>query len=706
MTFAKTVFAALAALLVTPALGWAQDTAEAPAPVTPKAPVPYTTLAPRPKPAAAPAAVKPATPKPAAPNPAQAATTVRLSPGQLLPAPQLEAYVDGLVKDAMDREHIAGVTVAIVQDGQVVLKKGYGAASLSPARKVDPDTTLFRLGSISKTFTWIGLMREVEAGRIRIDAPINLYLPESLQVRDQGYRAQVTVLNLMDHSAGFEDRALGHLFERNPRRERSLADYLRQERPRRVHAPGEMSTYSNYGAALAGEAVTYVTGRPFERLMEDEIFTPLGLGHTTFREIRPAERGLPGPMPEALAADMADGYRWTGDGFAKRPYEYIGHIAPAGSASSTAGDMARYMAALLNGGSLDGAAIFGPKAAQAFAAPIRRTPPGINGWRHGFIEYSLPGGHRGYGHDGATLSFMSSMVLVPDLNLGLFISTNTETGGALAGRFAGRVLQQFYAEPQAFPRPGVPALASLKGLYEGHYLGTRRAYGGLEGLIGRALSSLDVSISPDGRLLTASGDRVRAWVPEGDPAAGRFVSTTGPERLVFVMRGGRADRILTSNNAQQFERTGPWDRPDLIIIFAVLSAVCALATLGGIFVRNRREFRETSIQGRASLVQNVQAALWLTAFVLFGAWATKTGDVANIMYGWPGVSLLLASACAIVAAALTLFTAAILPAVWRGGRRVDSWTSWRKAGFSTTVLIYLVFSVLLFIWGALTPWAA
>jgi CubicO group peptidase (beta-lactamase class C family) len=713
MTFAKTLFAALAAFLVIPAGALAQDAPASPGPApaaaTPRAPIPYVKLAPKPKAATAPVAAA-ARPSPSATVPAGPAPTprpgARLTPGETLPGPELEAYVDGLVKDAMDREHIAGVTVAIVQNGQVVLKKGYGAASLSPARKVNPDTTLFRLGSISKTFTWIALMREVEAGRVRINAPVNLYLPESLWVRDQGYRAQVTVLNLMDHSAGFEDRALGHLMERNPARERSLADYLRQERPRRVHAPGQMSSYSNYGAGLAGEAVTYVTGRPFERLLEDEIFTPLALRHTTFREIRPAERGLPGPMPEALAADMADGYRWTSTGFAKRPYEYIGHLAPAGSASSTAGDMSRYMMALLNGGTLDGVAIYGPKAADAFRTPVRRTPPGINGWRHGFMEYALPGGYEGYGHDGATLSFMSSMVMVPDLRLGLFISTNTETGAGLTGRFAKRIVQQFYAPPMDFPRNGDPGLTQVRRLYEGHYLGTRRAYGGLEALIGRARSGVDVSVTDDGRLVTAGGDQAHAWVPEGEPAAGRFISVNGPERLVFDMSEGRASRILVGSNTQVFERTGFWDEPEVLILAGVATALAALATLAGIFLRNRREFRETSIQGRASLVQNIQAVLWLTCLCLFGLWVSKTADVANVMYGWPGVSLLIASACAIVAALLTILTAAILPGVWRGGRRVDSWTPWRKAGYAATVLIYLGFSALLFIWGALTPWAA
>ena len=139
----------------------------------------------------------------------------------------------------MAREHIAGVTVSVVQNGQVVLKKGYGFASLNPQRgRSIPDRTLFRVGSISKTFTWIALMKEVEAGRIRLNQPVNLYLPEKVQVKDQGYDQPVRVANLMDHSAGFEDRALGQLFERDYDRVRPLDLYLRQERPKRVHAPG------------------------------------------------------------------------------------------------------------------------------------------------------------------------------------------------------------------------------------------------------------------------------------------------------------------------------------------------------------------------------------------------------------------------------------------------------------------------------------
>jgi CubicO group peptidase (beta-lactamase class C family) len=737
------------ALLVLPlASATAQDT-DTSAPL-PKAPVPYTKLHPKPKPkpkppvtstaspstsdttaSPAPPAAKPAmsstaapavTPAPTpaaepehepppppaarpAPAPAEPAPAAKLGPGQAIPTAELEAFVDGYVRHAMARDHIAGVTVSVVQNGQVVLKKGYGFASLEPKRAVDPDRTLFRIGSISKTFTWIALMKEVEAGRIRLDAPVNLYLPEKVQVRDQGFDQPVRVQNLMDHSAGFEDRVLGQLFERNFERVRPLDVYLRQERPRRVHTPGAISSYSNYGAALAGEAASYTSGKPYERLVEDEILNPLGMGHTTFREPHPPKQGLPAPMPGALAADVSEPFRWTPAGFETRDYEYIGQIAPAGAGSSTAGDMARYMLMQLGSGQLGGATIYGPRSAQAFRTPLRKTPAGINGWAHGFEVHDMPGAHIGYGHDGGTLSFFSEMVVVPDLNLGVFVSTNTDTGWQLSGRLPNAIVREFYAPPQIYPRAGAAELAQASAIYSGYYVSTRRPYSGLEGFVLSMRAGASVSITGDGRLLVSDPGGVSAFTLDGPADQGRFIGVADDGRLAFTINDGRAVNFLGSGGAALFQRASFWRQPTTLALLAALTAMAAIATLAGVAVRNRREFRENQMQSRASLVQNIQAVLWLAAMALFGLWASKTGDQAQVMYRWPGVLMITASACALVAAGLTATTLIALPAIWRGGRRVDSWTQLRKAFFTVTVVVYGALSIVLGLWGALSPWS-
>lgn len=688
----KAVLAALALLAGSP-VAMAQDSA-APGPAP-------TANAPPPARPAARAAPTPApTPTPPA---ARKVPGARLAANQPIDPAQLEAFVDGWIAEAMAREHVAGTTVSVVQNGQVVLKKGYGFADLSPRRPVDPDRTLFRIGSISKTFTWILLMKEVEAGRIRLDRPVNLYLPE--KVRLPGASREVTVGSLLNHTSGFEDRTFGQLFEKDPRRVRPLDLYLRQERPSRERSLGVISSYSNYGAGLAGAATAFVSGKTFERRVEDEIALPLGMTRTTFREPRPERRGLPAAMPERLRSDVAVGYGWRQSGFFPNAYEYIGQIAPAGSASSTAGDMSRYMRMLLNNGSLDGAAIFGPRTAQAFRTPMRQTPPGINGWAHGFMTFDLPGGYRGYGHLGDTVAFHSAMILVPELNLGIFLSTNSETGGRLARGMPNALVRQFYAAPANVPRPGSAALLAAADAFTGDYLSTRRAYGGLEGFVGLIMGGAKVTVTPGGRLLTTRLGDVQAYTLEGPAEQGRFVSTTDDGRLAFHMQDGRAVSFRTDANIETLQRAAFHQREGTLALMAGLTGFAAVVTLAGLALRSRREMRQNQIQARAALVQNIQAGLWLASFGLFGAWAAGTSDVAAIIYDWPGPLLITASACALVAAALCVVTIAAAPAIWQGGRRVESWTAGRKLFFTVTVLIYAGFSILLAMNGALEPWS-
>ncbi len=645
-------------------------------------------------------------PVPAAPAPAPAApvSAPAVSGVAPLPAAELEAFVDGVVRDAMAADHIPGVTVSVIQNGQVVLKKGYGFAKLGPARPVDPDRTLFRIASISKTFTWIAVMKEVEAGRMRLDAPINLYLPEKIQVRDGGYDRPVRVIDLMAHTPGFEDRALGQLFERDPARVRPLDVYLRQERPRRVREAGSLPAYSNYGVALAGAAAAWVSGKPFERLIETGVTGPLGMTRTTFRDPYPARPELPAPMPAALARDLADGYLWTAAGWRKRPYEFTAQIAPAGGASTTAADMARYMTMILNGGTLDGVQVYNPSTAAGFFRPQSRPAPDVAGFGHGFAAFQLPGGRTAWGHDGELLSFRSSMMMIPELGLGVFVAANSETGGRLTRQLTGRIVQRFYGPGPTLPEAGSAWLKQNARVFEGQYVSSRRSYRGLEQFIGLINSRTSVGVTDGGQLLITGFDSSSLWVPEG--TGGRFREVGGWRKLDFVMQNGRAIRYFSPTGAAAFQRVGFFGGQGWLINLSLLAVIAALATLGGLFMRDRKEHRETPMQRRASLMQTTQAILWLLAAGALAIWAGKAEDIAAIFFDWPGGWMLLASSCALVAALLSAVTLVLLPFIWRGGRRVESWTVGRKLRFTATTLIYVGLSLVLLARGALVPWVS
>jgi len=163
--------------------------------------------------------------------------------------------------------------------------------------------------------------------------------------------------------------------------------------------------------------------------------------------------------------------------------------------------------------------------------------------------------------------------------------------------------------------------------------------------------------------------------------------------------------FLTSDGAELYERIGFWRSTVALWLAAGLTGLAAALTLAGAARRDRREIRQSQIQNRGSLVQNLQAGLWLLSFALFAAWAWRIRDPARLAFDWPGSLLVTASACALVAACLTITTLVALPAVWRGGRRVESWPLLRKAAFSATVIIYALLATLLARSGALSLWA-
>jgi len=648
-----------------------------------------------------PPAATPPPPPTAAPAPPPPA---RLTASLPIADAELEAFVDGLVGQAMVRDHVPGVTVAVIQDGRIVLTKGYGVSAMAPARPVDAQRTLFRLGAISELFTWIGVMKQVERGHMQLDRPVNLYLPEQLQVREQGYDRQVLLRDLMTHTSGFETRALGRLFERYPNRVRPLNQYLRQEKPRRVMAAGQRPEYAAYDAALAGAALTQASGKPFEDLMEQDILRPLGLNHTSFREPRPADADLPAPLPQTLTQDMSQGFRWAGDNYVNGPFEFIGQIAPAGSASASAGDMARFMGLLLGDGTIDGQFIYSPQSARLFRTVAARTGAGLDGWTLGGQAFRLPGGFTGYGQQGETPTFTADLVVIPALRLGVFVAANARGGAVLTDQLPGLIVQRFYAPPPALPADS-PDLAQMRAAYAGAYLNERRRYGGLEQFVALIRSEATIEVTDGGRLLAHSPDGAGGWVA-GD-GEGQVREADGWRTAAFELHNGLAQRWLPPSGAQTFARIGPLWQTRTIVIAAAVAIIAALATLIGLVTRDRREFRQTPVQGRASAIQTATSVLWLTSAGTFIAWWTRaSADIGNLYFDWPGPLVVIASSCALVAALCSLGQALLLPAIWRGGRRVDSWTAGRKLRFSLTALVFVGFGALLMLWGGLEPWSA
>jgi CubicO group peptidase (beta-lactamase class C family) len=606
----------------------------------------------------------------------------------------LEAFVDGVVAAYMESARLAGATVAVVRGNDTLLLKGYGIRD-GNHNPVDPENTLFRIASISKTFIWTALMQLVERGEIALDEPVNEYLPVSLHLPGSPGGEPIRIRHLMTHSAGFEDSALGHLIERDSDRLRPLDEYLIAARPALVREPDVLSSYSNYASALAGALVAHVSGQSFESYVEDHIFAPLGMARSTFREPYDpgkAAAGLPAPAPKALAERFAEGFRDSEGSLEPAYFEHLAHTAPSGGMSASAGDMARYMKALLGGGRLGDGTILRAPTVRLMQETLFASAEGVNGLAHGFIEYRLPGGLRGFGHGGALLHFFSGMVLVPDLDLGVFVSTNTAGGREFTNVLPERIVARYAVEIDKAPHPPADFIAYGK-RYAGSYRNTRRSYTRLEKLA--AIDSVvEVSLHPDGYLVTHGSGPARRWVALDDSRSRHlFQRVDGPERIAFGENAaGDITYIYHASGINAGERIGYFSSQHWLLLISGLVGLAAVWQLGSTWTRRRTGVHQSPGEAGAAILMPLWAAAWLIFLLLFTfALARITNMGSEALFAWPTPALMAAVVAANLAAGLSLLAAISLIPVWHHRR----WSLRRRLyhGFSVLAGIALVFTL-------------
>jgi CubicO group peptidase (beta-lactamase class C family) len=426
---------------------------------------------------------------------------------------ELGAFLDGVFAAQMKTDHVPGAVVAVVKDGQMLYLKGYGYADLAQQVPVDPQTTLFRPGSVSKLFVWTSVMQLVEQGKLSLDADVNTYLDFTIPA---AYPEPITLKNLMSHTPGFED--IGQdLFKLNADEMIPLDVYLKTHIPARVFPPGTVSAYSNYGAALAGYIVERVSGMPFSEYVDKNILQPLGMTHSTFVQ----------PLPTDLAPDMAHGYNFTNGAYVEGGFEYV--VAyPAGSLSATAADMAKFMIAHLQNGRYEDAQILSEATAEQMHSQLFTQDPRLLGMAYGFWEDEVDG-QRVIAHGGDTLLFHSGLFLLPDQNLGIFISTNAAGGAKTSTAVFKAFMDRYYPVP---PQPEItpPAdFAARAAQYAGEYHSSRSNFTGFEKIM-MLLSPVKVSADPKGHVFINLQGTIR--YTEVEP--GLLVADEGPSPRVAL----------------------------------------------------------------------------------------------------------------------------------------------------------------------------
>ena len=436
-----------------------------------------------------PASIRPTVPLVSAPAAASTAVPAAVAEQGATAVPSMTAqdvqtFFDGLVPYAMQRGDIAGGVVVVVKDGQILFAKGYGYADVAERKPVIANQTLFRPGSVSKTFTWTAVMQLVQAGKIDLDADVNKYLDFKIP---ETFGKPLTMRDLMTMTPGFED-TLHDEFLSSPKQLFPIGQYVKQNLPVQIFPHGKIVAYSNYGATLAGYIVERMSGEPFDQYVENHIFKPLGMDHSTFAQ----------PLPAALAPDVSVGYH-SASNKSTIPFESI-EVGPAGSMTTSGTDMAHFMIAQLGDGQYDGASILSPATIALMHTPHSKMAPDVNGYDLGFYQENR-NGLRIIGHAGDTVAFHSDLHLLLDKHVGLFVSFNSAGKAGEVGKLRTALFRAFLDRYYPYAPPEENMVADPKrdaARVAGWYMGTRRIVSGLR--LAYALTQSSVTANPDGTI--------------------------------------------------------------------------------------------------------------------------------------------------------------------------------------------------------------
>ncbi|MCR8842083.1 serine hydrolase [Paenibacillus sp. SC116] len=354
-----------------------------------------------------------------------------------------------------------GAVVSVVKGDEVLLNEGYGYKDRETKQKIDPEETLFYIGSVSKVFTATAVMQLIEQGKIDLDADITKYLGDIKIKNETG--SPVTVKDLLTHTSGvdYADTGFSIDAELDSNNYYSMKDELRNNTFRIINKPGTVYSYDNFASQLQGFIVEQVTGQKFEDYAEKHLFDVLDMENSSF------------VLEKDKADQLASSYDWKGEKL--KPAVFKPTVMPEGSMSSTGKDMANYMLAVLNGGVFEGKQLLSKDSLTKMLTPQVSIHPAVPNMTYGFEYYTH---HEFNGHNfvlksGNIPGFVSQVAFLPDKNIGVFISSNQYNN--LRGIYMSAFMDHFYPDERPTPKYSQPSQQQLL-KFEGRYRNLREGY--------------------------------------------------------------------------------------------------------------------------------------------------------------------------------------------------------------------------------------
>lgn len=578
-----------------------------------------------------------------------------------LNAADVAAWLDGLLPYGLKNGDIAGAVIAVVKDRKVLFQSGYGYADVERKTPMDPERVMMRIGSTSKLFTWTAVMQLVEQGKLDLHRNVDDYL--DFKVSPPGGPA-ITLLDLMNHRGGFEE-GLKDVLATDPSAFMSTETYLKQHPRPLIFRPGTVPAYSNFGAALAGYIVQRVSGQPFERYVEEHIFQPLGMAHSTFDQ----------PLPDRFKGMVSRGYRSASQ--PPQPYELV-TTAPAGSVASTAADMARFMLAHLQQGHLGSYDMLGPQTTQLMHTPSEAALSGFATLAHGFF-HETRNGHLLLGHGGDTIVFHTEFDLLPADGVGIFYSFNSRgrdqaVYGLRKAVLDGFMDRYFPARGTADQRATPASAAADAGKIAGRYESSRRIEHGFLSVF-YLLQQTVIGANPDGTIsapnqLEPGEARFREAGPDvwHEIDGTRQLALRNVNGVKTVMDSEDPTSVLQQVPAR---RSAPLNLTVLVVSFLVLAGAVLLWPVSYLVRRHYRLAAQPVETRRMRTLLRVAAAFAVVWLIAWSAVLTPALNIQLDFYSTSHDSLIRA----LQIAGLIVIALAVA-GIWSAWRLVKMGVSW------------------------------
>ena len=364
--------------------------------------------------------------------------------------------LERVIAHEMQDKKLPALSIALVDDQQTVWAKGFGMED--PDQKIPATAeTVYRVGSVSKLFTDIGIMQLVERGKIDLDAPVATYLPDFKP--NNPFNNAITLRQLMSHRSGLvREPPAGNYFDDATT---SLVQTVQSlNSTTLIYEPEKRIKYSNAGIATVGYVLEKTQKQPFTEYLQKTVLAPMGLKNSSFV-----------PTPE-ITKHLAKAYMWSYDGRKFVAPTFQLGMAPAGSMYSTVTDLARFMSVLFNGGKTVNGKILKRETLEKMWTPQFAPTGAKNGFGIGFALSELQD-YRRIGHGGAMYGFATELEALPDAKLGVIAVTSLDGANSVVENIAEHALKLMLAVrnksllPQMkFPEPIDPAIAKkLAGSY-------------------------------------------------------------------------------------------------------------------------------------------------------------------------------------------------------------------------------------------------